>query len=339
MFNRYLYSFLFILALGLITWKAYDRLVPSNHLELIQAHQAHGQNLTGKGVAVAVIDEGFDFTHPALQKNMSFYRYNTDVGQRDISETMVFQNGRFEFDHHGTHVSGLIAGNQKNIGVAPQAEIIPIKMGLWGGDQAFVKALDLARTSPASIVNISMKLSHSGREISPNVQEALFRLGQSGKIVVVAAGNDGIPMHHSAYTQSLMQIASSPSMNGHMLVVGAMTYKEGHEELAPFSNYPGRYSANKDYFITAPGVEITSSFTGKQFGNLSGTSMASPIVAGVLALLKERFPDAPHNALVALLQESARKVSLKDNTTLPKAFFGQGVVNAAMALNLGPDSL
>jgi len=304
---------------------------------MIDALDAHHQNLTGKGIAVAVIDEGFDFLHPALKKNMSFYRYNTDEGQRDISETLIFNNqkNRFEFDHHGTHVSGLIAGHQKNIGVAPNAEIIPIKMGIWGGDQGFVKALDLARTSPASIINISMKISHSGREVSPNVVNALFRLAQSEKIIVIAAGNDGIPMHHSAYSQSLMDLASSLQMNGHMLVVGAMTYKDGQEQLAPFSNYPGPSPYNKDYFITAPGVEITSSFTGKTFGNLSGTSMAAPIVSGVAALLKERFPKLPNNKIVSLMLESARKTSLKEGIPLPKEHFGQGVINAAAAIRQG----
>jgi subtilisin family serine protease len=297
---------------------------------LVDAPHAHEQHLDGTGVIAAVIDEGFDSSHSALKDQFSPYRYNTNNKTRDVSETMVFENGVYKFESHGTHVSGIISS------LAPKTKIIPIKVGGFGGDQAFVKALQMAASSPAHIVNISMRLSFTGREISPNVRTALLQLAKSGKLIVMAAGNESTPMMRNAYTASLVELSHDPLMEGHLLLVGASSYKNGKETLAEFSNYPGKSSFGiaQTYFITAPGDKINSTITGNLFGEKSGTSMAAPMVVGAASLLKQAFPRLSPEELAALLLQTARKVSL-DGTELPHAQFGAGIVNLKPALEAG----
>lgn len=297
---------------------------------LMEASQASALHLDGNGVVVAVLDEGFDSSHNQLKNQLSTYQYNTDNKRRDASESLVFEDGAYKFTSHGTHVSGIIAG------LAPQAQIIPIKLGLFGGDQAFVKALQIAAKSPAHIVNISMRLTHTGRELSPNVRNALIQLAETGKLIVIAAGNENSPLMAHAYTHSLVDLSLDPLMEGHLLLAGASSYRNGKEDLADFSNYPGQgaFGRAQAYFLTAPGDRVASTITGGFFGEKSGTSMAAPMIVGVACLLKQAFPHAQADTLARLLLRSARKVSL-DGQEFPRAQFGAGIVNLKSALEQG----
>ncbi|MEB3702886.1 S8 family peptidase [Candidatus Bealeia paramacronuclearis] len=156
-------------------------------LEVIGAQEAHSKNWRGKDVIVAVLDEGFDLEHLGLKSQTLPYRYNTDDRLPYADTSVIYKNGHYEFQSHGTHVSGIILGNAsgKFKGVAPDAKLIPIKIGGRGGEKSLVRGLNLAQKSPAHIVNISMQLSFSGRWISPDVAQALVDLAQSGKITRV----------------------------------------------------------------------------------------------------------------------------------------------------------
>lgn len=331
MVERLKYGICAILLLGFIIqgmWKT-----PSvSPYVLVGVTHAQEQNLDGKGIAVAVLDEGFDSSHTFLKdKFSSLHRYNTrNKKNQDVSESLVFENGKYTFESHGTHVAGIISS------LAPQVEIIPIKIESFGGDQSFVKALQLAAASPAHIVNISMRLSYTGREISPNVRTALFHLAQAGKLIVIAAGNESAPLMEHAYTSSLVELSNNPLMKGRLLLVGASSYKNGTETLAEFSNFPGTcaFGIPQTYFITAPGEQITSTVTGGLFGEKSGTSMAAPMVAGAAGLLKQAYPHLEAENISHLLLQSARKVGL-DGKTLPRYQFGAGILNLKAALERG----
>ncbi len=329
MFNRFIYGLCCLALLGFISQKVWKEVSFSPH-SVIQVSHAREQRLDGSGVVVAVIDEGFDPSHTFLKDQISPYRYNTNNKTRDVSETIIFEKGQYAFESHGTHVTGIISS------LAPQVNIIPIKVGGFGGDQAFVKALQIAASSPAHIVNISMRLSHTGREISPNVRTALIQLAKAGKLIVIAAGNEGAPLMQNAYTASLVELAHAPSMEARLLLAGASSYKNGIEALAEFSNYPGNSSFEiaQTYFITAPGEHITSTVTGGHFGEKSGTSMAAPMIVGAASLLKQAFFHLPAEAIAQLLLTSARKVSL-DGKNLPQTYFGAGIVNLKSALEQG----
>lgn len=329
MYYRFIYGICCFILLGYIgtkVWKDFS-FSPESVIDVSHAHEQH---FDGKGVVVAVIDEGFDSSHVLLQDRFSPYRYNTNNKTRDISETVAFENGKYVFESHGTHVTGIISH------IAPQVKVIPIKISGWGGDQSFVKALQIAASSPADIINISMRLSHTGREISPNVLTALIQLAKEEKLIVISAGNEGVSMMSHAYTASLIELAHHPLIKGRLLLVGASSYKNGEETLAAFSNYPGegRFGLTQDFFITAPGDNITSTITGGKFGEKSGTSMAAPMVVGAASLLKQAFPHLQAEDLVHLLLTSARKVSL-NGKTLPRSVFGAGIVNLKSALEQG----
>jgi len=330
MLQRLSYGLCLALLAGFIlkgSWKT-----PPSPYSLVGATHAHEQSLDGKGVIVAVLDEGFDSSHTFLKdKFSSFHRYNTtNKKSQDISEALVFENGKYTFESHGTHVSGIISN------LAPAVQIIPIKIEGVGGDQSFVKALQHAANSPAHIVNISMQLSYTGREVSPNVRRALFQLAQAGKLIVIAAGNDGAPLMEQPYTSSLVELAHNPLMKRRLLLVGASSYKNGTESLAEFSNFPGQFAAGmpQTYFLTAPGEHIKSAITGGLFAEKSGTSMAAPMVAGAASLLKQAYPHLSAEKLSYLLLKSARRVTI-DGKVLPCSQFGAGILNLKSALEQG----
>ncbi len=328
MHHRVIFVLFCLLFIGYAAQKYWNDLsfAPGKIIEVSHAHQ---QNLDGQGITVAILDEGFDASHMSLQDSLSPYRYNPDNRSRDISETVIYENGNYKFESHGTHVAGIITT------LAPKVQIIPIKIGGMGGDQTFVKAIEAAAESSADIVNISMCLSYNHRGISPNVKAALIRLAQSGKLVVVAAGNEGIPMTRNAYTASLVQLSQDPHMSGRLLLVGASSYANGKETLAKFSNYPGKraFGLYTNYFITAPGEQILSAVTGGKFAEKSGTSMAAPMVVGSASLLKQAMPSLAAEQVAGLLLASARKVSL-DGVKLPRSYFGAGIVNLKSALKM-----
>ncbi|MBA3812868.1 MAG: S8 family serine peptidase [Alphaproteobacteria bacterium] len=328
MLNRFVFG-LCLIALVAFIFQEMGKAPSVTPYFLVGAPHAHEKALDGRGVAVAVLDEGFDSSHAFLKdKFSSLHRYNTaHKNSQDISETLVFENGAYTFESHGTHVSGII------LHLAPEAEIIPIKIEGAGGDQTFVKALQHAANSPAHIVNISMRLSYTGREISPNVRTALFQLAQVGKLIVIAAGNDSAGLTEHPYTASLVELSHHPLMKGRLLLVGASSYKNGTESLAEFSNFPGQnaFAMPQTYFITAPGDQIKSSVTGGLFAEKSGTSMAAPMVVGAAALLKQAYPHLSSENIAQLLLKSARKIAL-DGKTLPHSQFGAGILNLKGAL-------
>jgi subtilisin family serine protease len=307
------------------TWKP----SPISPYTLVGASHAHERSLHGRGVIVAVLDEGFDASHDFLKDSFSsFHRYTTASSKsQDISESLVFENGKYTFESHGTHVSGIISK------VAPHAKIIPIKVESFGGDQSFVKALQMAENSPAHVVNISLRLSYTGREISPNVRTALLQLAQAGKLIVIAAGNDSSSMMNQPYTASLVELSTNPLMKGRLLLVGASSYKNGTESLAEFSNFPGPNACgiSQPYFITAPGDNIKSAITGGVFAEKSGTSMAAPMVAAAASILIEAYPHLEAENIIHQLLHSARKVGL-DGKRLSFEQFGAGILNLKGAL-------
>lgn len=324
MLHRLLYGICVIALLGFMIHGSWTTSPPSPYT-LIGTEHAHQQGLQGKGAIVAVLDEGFDSSHISLKNKFSpLHRHTTQSHKsQDISETLIFENGKYVFDSHGTHVSGIISF------LAPQAQMIPIKLEGYNGDQTFVKALELAARGPAHIVNISMRLSYTGREISPNVRTALLHLAQAGKLIIIAAGNDALPLMRSAYTASLVELSQHPLMKHSLLLVGASTYKDGQEIRADFSNFPGRNMCRT--FITAPGDHINSTVTGGVFAEKSGTSMAAPMVAGAACLLKQAYPQLSLKEIGALMLRTARTTA-RDGTSLPSTQFGAGIVDLKSAL-------
>lgn len=261
---------------------------------------ASGQAVTGRGVRVAIIDTGIDYTHPDLgggfgpgYKVAGGYDFvNNDFDPRD-------DNG------HGTHVAGIVAANGRLKGVAPDARLVAYKvLGADGGGKSsdIIAAIERAANpdgNPATddaVDVINLSLGGPGDADGPDSQ-AVDAAVALGVVVVAAAGNSG-----PAY-----QTVGAPGVARQALTVGA---SDKHDELAAFSSrgpLPGSWAIKPD--VLAPGVAITSTVpvTGPLghpggYENLSGTSMATPHVAGSAALLEQLHPDwAPGQIKTALM--------------------------------------
>ncbi|MFI7673509.1 S8 family peptidase [Actinophytocola sp. NPDC049390] len=262
----------------------------------INAPRAWAAGYTGAGVPVAVLDTGIDDTHPDLRRQISAMKNFTS--DRSVRDT----------DGHGTHVASTIAGTGAasggtHKGVAPGATLLVGKVcgGYGCPESAILAGMEWAAANGAKIVNLSL----GGPDTAADDPLELAVAGLSaeyGTLFVVAAGNDG---GYGAET------VSSPASADAALAVGAV---DDQDAVAGFSSRgPRVHDAALKPEITAPGVEITaarSRFSGRggrhdRYVTLSGTSMATPHVAGSAALLAQRHPDWTGARLKAALIGSA----------------------------------
>lgn len=271
------------------------------HQSLLKIDEA--LKLAGKNsVTVAVIDSGLDNNHPELKANL-LPPYNA----ADPA------NGAFT-DLHGTHVAGIVAGGANNgiggQGVAPNAKILPIDVfnGGWGAsDYIIAEGIMYAIEKGADVINMSL----GGYMESSIFEEAVQKAIDAGITVVAAAGNEETDEY------------SSPAHYDGVISVGATNDKN---ELAWFSNY------GPSVDIVAPGEDIYSTAfdyqKGTSFMKLSGTSMASPVVAGVVALLKSKYPDLKPFEVEYILEQTATDLGEKGYDLT----FANGLVNPVAAL-------
>lgn len=250
----------------------------------LHAKWAYNQRHTGKGVTVAVIDTGIA-PHPDLTKPRSRI-----IGFKD------FVNHRLEpYDDegHGTHVAGIIAGNGhsskgKYRGIAPEANLVGVKVlnSSSSGTISDVLAgmqwvLNNRKKYKIKIVNMSF-----GAAVSQPCQKdplclAARKMVQEGLIVVVAAGNSGPDP----------KTINSPGTAPSVITVGAMDDRVDLMSIPPFSSRGPTPEGIHKPDIVAPGVNITSlNHRGSGYVAMSGTSMATPMVSGALALLMHSRP-------------------------------------------------
>ncbi|ATE54954.1 S8 family serine peptidase [Actinosynnema pretiosum] len=278
----------------------------------IGAPAAWGSGLTGAGVAVAVLDTGVDETHPDL------------VGRQVAEANFTEDPDTTDRDGHGTHVAATIAGGDAQYrGVAPDARILDGKVCVSGGcaESWILAGMQWAVEQGADVVNLSL----GGRdtpEVDP-LEEALTTLSErSGALFVVAAGNDGAT-----------RTVGSPGSADAALTVGAV---DRDDAVAPFSSRGPRVgdgAVKPD--VTAPGVGIVAARAGAgqlpgEDGRtaLSGTSMATPHVAGAAALLKQRHPEWTGQQVKAALVASA-------TPTEGASVFAQGAGRVDLARAIG----
>src|SRR5215210_1036421 len=283
----------------------------------IDAKEAWATTTGSPTTVVAIIDEGVDINHPDLKNNLWM---NTDEvpgnGVDDDRNGYVDDRNGYDLanddasvydpdpisgkgEEHGTHVAGTIAAQGNNgtgvTGVNWRASIMPLKfLGPNGGYTSdAVEALNYAVANGAKISNNSW----GGGGRSQALQDAINRADASGHLFVAAAGNEGAnndatPNYPSNY-------------NSANIIAVAAT--DDDDALASFSNF-GATSVD----IAAPGVNILSTLPGNRYGSYSGTSMATPHVTGVAALIKSQRPTASDEQLKAqILQYAEGKSNLQ----------------------------
>jgi subtilisin family serine protease len=271
--------------------------------EMWQKLDSNGQNVTGKGIRVAIIDTGIDYTHPDLGgcfgtscKVIGGWDFvNNDADPKD-------DNG------HGTHCAGIVAANGVLKGVAPDAKLYAYKIldsGGTGSMSGIVSALEAAMDPNGDgnyndHVDVASMSLGGGGDPNDAPSQAVKRAVDAGITVVVAAGNSG----------PSFGTVSSPGCAEEAITVGAVD-KSG--VLAKFSSR-GRAELLIKPEISAPGVSITSTvpYSGTSHSSptgymaMSGTSMATPHVAGAVALLKQAHPDWTPSQIKSAIITGAR---------------------------------
>ncbi|AOS64261.1 S8 family peptidase [Actinoalloteichus hymeniacidonis] len=261
---------------------------------LVGAPEAWESGFTGAGVRVAVLDTGYDTTHPDLADKV--------VAAESFVPGLTVQDG----EGHGTHVASTIAGSGaasdgRYRGVAPEAELLIGKVldDTGGGfDSEIIAGMEWAAESGAEVVNMSLGGPDSGGD-DPLV-DAVNSLSEThGALFVVAAGNSGGS-----------ETIDSPAVADAALAVGSTTKED---ELSDFSSQGPRYG---DFGlkpeIAAPGSDITAAgaeVLGEDYVSMSGTSMAAPHVAGAAVMVAQAHPEADGAELKSRLVGGAEPLS------------------------------
>lgn len=274
------------------------------HLSKIKAAQAWDISTGSSAIKVAITDDAFVTTHPDLTNKL--------LPGRDVADGDNNVNpGGANDGAHGTHVAG-IAGAQTNnsIGVASigfNTSIIPVKIARDsdGTLVAGYTGITWAADNGAHVINMSWG-SEQGGTYGQNVINYAWN---KGCILVAAAGNDNVEtMFYPAAYNNVIAVAATNSS----------------DQKASFSQY-GTWID-----VSSPGVNILSTFPSTSYNNMSGTSMASPLVAGLVGLMWSVNPSASQNAVVNCLLTSTDDISAQNPQYVGK--LGTGRINAQKAL-------
>lgn len=257
----------------------------------------------GEGVIVAVLDTGVDGTHPDLEGQLV-------EGYRPLNDEIFPAGSDSSFGGaHGTHVAGTIAAKLDGkgiVGVAPRAKIMPVVLfdngGWYVGDDYAAKGIVWAVNHGAKVLSNSW----GGSGYSQTLKEAFDYALERGVVVVAAAGN-------SKSIQSYQYPANYPGV----IQVGAVEFNGGNYIIADFS------SGSPMISVCAPGVSIISTMpqkdsygheakqsfaipeNGGYYGFMTGTSMATPHVSGLVALLLQKYPIAKPWQIRKMLEQNA----------------------------------
>ncbi len=223
----------------------------------------------GEGIKIAIIDSGMDFLHQDLDDNFVL-GYNAVYDTDDITES----------GSHGTYVSGVIGAEDNNIpstiGVAPLASLYPIKVVDNNGaifSSYIIDAIEWAIANEMDIINISL----GGQYYNPSVQNAINDAWNAGIVIVAGAGN--IDSQHP--NPDILY----PAAYDNVIAVGSLIpiYNPSNEVIAVEHNPSSCHGAG--ITLTAPGSAILTTQNGGGYVEVGGTSIASPMVAGVVALM------------------------------------------------------
>lgn len=255
--------------------------------DMINAPEVWNREITGNGIIVAVVDSGVDYTHPDLDDNI--WQNPGEIPDNGIDDDrngyiddirgwdFVYQdNNPMDFNGHGTHVAGLIAAERNDFGitgVAYNAKIMPVRVldaNVEGYPDEIAAGIRYAADNGAHVINLSL----GGWYPSRLADEAIGYATDKGVVVVIAAGNEGFSE------------PDYPAINADRLgiAVGGIDINDRMNE---YSNRAG--SKVLDY-VVAPGVDIYSTTPYDTYETYTGTSMATPHVAGVAALILNANP-------------------------------------------------
>ena len=260
---------------------------------------------TGDPVKVAVIDTGIELAHPDLKNNIKG-SYNAIFPWKSAND----DNG------HGTHVSGIIAAESNAIGVVgagPQIDLYAVKvLGKNGSGYLsdVIEGIDWAIANGMQVVNMSLGTSSNIQSF----HDAVVRANQAGVVQVAAAGNSGLAVNYPGAYPEVIAVSATDST----------------DTITSWS------SRGPEVDLSAPGNDIYSTYKGQTYRTLSGTSMASPHVAGAAALVLTQTvkcdADLSGTCSPAEVQNRLQATAIDLGIAGPDGLYGSGLVNAYNAV-------
>lgn len=292
---------------------------------IMQAPSAWDLTHSDASVVVAIVDNGTDWQHPDLSDNIwtnpgeiagdgmdndqngyvddirgwDFYDWDNDPAPEVYGENL---------DYHGTHTAGLVSALMNNgrgvVGMAPSCRVMPIRTGFGSTINYGLEGIVYAAHNGADIISLSWGGSYSNSYEQDVINDARAQ----GCLVVAAAGNENssTPHYPAAYNGVMSVAATDPN-----------------DSKVGFSNYGSWIS------VCAPGLSILS-LTPGGYGTADGSSMSTPLVAGVAALVKSYHPTWTAQQIFAQILYTADDISAKN--PLYPGMLGSGRVNAYRAL-------
>lgn len=249
-------------------------------------------------VKVGIIDTGIDLDHFDLLPVNSGYN------------TIESNQQPYDSNGHGTHVAGTIAARRNNkgvVGVAPKIELYPVKSFDKDGSakmSSLIEALQWSIDNNIQVLNMSFGVDKD----NDTLREAITKTYEAGITMVAAAGNDSTTT------------VNFPARYPEVIAVGAINKDK---KLADFSNY------GTGLDVVAPGVNIQSTWKNGQFNKLNGTSMATPHVTGIAALILGKFNSLNPDRIKRVIKRGATPLQAIDPVKQ-----GAGLVDAAQTIKL-----
>lgn len=244
--------------------------------------------VTGEGIVVGILDTGIDYMHPDLGGGIGS-GFKVLGGHDFVNE----DNDPLDDNGHGTHVAGIVAANGVLKGVAPDASLMAYKVLAaegWGLGSWILAGIEQAVMDNVDVMNLS--LGGPGDADDP-LSEAIDNASIAGVVCVVAAGNAG----------SKYYTVDSPGCARRAFTVGA---SDKNDSIAKFSSRgPAKVTYTIKPDILAPGVKIQSTMLNGEYKSLNGTSMATPHVAGAVALFIDKYPGYSPGQIKSIFMQTA----------------------------------
>ncbi|MFS0738226.1 S8 family peptidase [Sphingomonas sp. 1P06PA] len=270
---------------------------------------------TGRGVTAAIIDGGLTDVTGEFTGRISPASTDTTGNNRAIADS----------GGHGTAVAGVLAAARNDsgiVGVAYDAQLLVLKSDTPGScvgfnscshsDQAIARAVDVAVAQRARVINLSL----GGSAAQPVLINAIDRATAAGIVVVISAGNDGM-----ANPDPFALLANNAAARGLVLIAGAF---DPNGEIASFSNRAG---SGASHYLLGPGQRLRSVDNVGDAVLVTGTSFATPVIAGAVALLAQAFPTLTGAEIVQLLFDTANDLGPSGTD----ATYGRGRIDLSRA--------
>jgi subtilisin family serine protease len=302
--------------------------VPLINADDVQARQIGGVNITGAGQTICIVDTGIDYTHPSLGGCLG--SGCKVLGGYDF---VNLDNDPMDDNSHGTHVAGIAAANGSVRGVSPGAKLVALKVLNAAGsgfESDVVAGIDWCRNN-ATLFNISViSLSLGGGSYSAACDT------NPDAAAVNSAFNAGIFVSAASGNSFSSTAISSPACASNATAVAA---SDNSNAMASFSN------TNSLVDLVAPGVSVTSTVLNGATGAKSGTSMATPHVAGAAALLQhyQRLQSGasltPAEIKEILQRETSVRITDSDNSLTFSRIDALQAINSILIVNQTESSI